>query len=368
MRVEEVTTFEGFRSLEPVWNGLLGRSDTDVPFLTFEWLTAWWKSFGAGRELFILLVKDGGDIVAIAPLMKVKKTWRRVPVKAVSFMANEHSYRSGIITASQDAKAAELILNRVLESSCDLACLDLVVKGSAAHAAIQRVLSRGKIPHVELGSDVSPYISLSGTWEDYLKRRSRNYRSKINLVTNQLKRSGQYGIARYTVSGVPDALDKLLSISKMTWKYREGTAIASRPESADFYRLLAAVAASKGWLNINILEVRNTPVAFIYNLVYKGKAFFMKTGFDERYRSLSSGDFLNHQAIRECFERNLVEYDLLGDVEPYKLKLASACREHRKFIVFGTTLTGRMLHCLESRVISGVKSLLGLFGRERSQR
>ncbi|MHB9154863.1 MAG: GNAT family N-acetyltransferase, partial [Endomicrobiales bacterium] len=314
MEIQEITTFDRFLALEPVWNGLLERSDADVPFLTFEWMSSWWKSFGSGNELFILVAKDGGETVAIAPLMRTKTTWRGLPVRAVSFMANEHSFRAGLILGRDDPRITENIFRYIKGSPrrYDIMKLELMVRDSSTFTTVRRVLLKDSMPHVDLRSELSPYIPVSGTWDDFVKSRSRNFRSKMKLAANRLKRGGEYEVAAYTSGDLTAVMEELLAVSRRTWKFKAGTAIASRPESAGFYRELAAAAASKGWLNLRVLRVKGLPVAFLFNLDYKGRSFFLKTGFDEGYRELSSGEFLGNQAIKECFDRGFREYDLLG--------------------------------------------------------
>ncbi|MBI1735028.1 MAG: glycosyl transferase family 1, partial [Candidatus Rokubacteria bacterium] len=67
LHVEPITTVEEFRVLRDAWNALLAQSRADCVFLTWEWLFTWWKYFSPGRELAILAVRDGAELVALAP-------------------------------------------------------------------------------------------------------------------------------------------------------------------------------------------------------------------------------------------------------------------------------------------------------------
>src|SRR5262245_3754930 len=60
------------------WNALVAANETNTIFQTFEWFDAWWKSFGAGRRLFFLVVRQGERIVGFAPLMRRRSPfgWR----------------------------------------------------------------------------------------------------------------------------------------------------------------------------------------------------------------------------------------------------------------------------------------------------
>ena len=97
LTIEKISKFDDFLQLKHEWNVLLDLSEVDHPFLTHVWISSWWQSFGQGSEMIILLIKDNGATVAIAPFMKKKMSWRGIPVNAITFIANSHSFRSGLI-------------------------------------------------------------------------------------------------------------------------------------------------------------------------------------------------------------------------------------------------------------------------------
>src|SRR5437899_3532497 len=66
--VERIEDVEAFRRLRTAWNELLADSDADRLFLTWEWLFTWWRHLAAGRRLYLLLVRHGGELIAVAPL------------------------------------------------------------------------------------------------------------------------------------------------------------------------------------------------------------------------------------------------------------------------------------------------------------
>ena len=72
MTVTIIDDVERFAALTPEWNELLRDSAADCPFLTAEWLQAWWAHLAASRVLHIITVRDNSDrLIAIAPLMAV---------------------------------------------------------------------------------------------------------------------------------------------------------------------------------------------------------------------------------------------------------------------------------------------------------
>src|SRR5205807_8939260 len=68
--VEVITTTERLSELAGIWKRLTSEAEIEHPFLTYDWIRTWWDCFGAGAELRILLVRAGGEPIAIAPLMR----------------------------------------------------------------------------------------------------------------------------------------------------------------------------------------------------------------------------------------------------------------------------------------------------------
>ena len=58
------------------WNDLLLESITDVPFLRYEYLSAWWNTRGGGEwphsELILISATEEGRLLGIAPLFRAE--------------------------------------------------------------------------------------------------------------------------------------------------------------------------------------------------------------------------------------------------------------------------------------------------------
>src|SRR5690349_13245603 len=69
LRVELVEDEDAFLSMGPVWNRLVDEARVDHPFLRHEWVRSWWECFQPDGKLHILVVMEGAEPIAIAPLM-----------------------------------------------------------------------------------------------------------------------------------------------------------------------------------------------------------------------------------------------------------------------------------------------------------
>src|SRR5438132_12103970 len=77
MRVEMVRDDEGLAGLGPAWRALWEASASRPVNLYPSWIEAWWRTFcggggggvgGGEGELAVVTVRDGADLVGVAPL------------------------------------------------------------------------------------------------------------------------------------------------------------------------------------------------------------------------------------------------------------------------------------------------------------
>ena len=70
MAILELQRIKELNDFETDWNQLLSQSLDNNPFLTYEWLTLWWKQFGKGRTLKLFTANNSKGLTSlIAPIM-----------------------------------------------------------------------------------------------------------------------------------------------------------------------------------------------------------------------------------------------------------------------------------------------------------
>ena len=359
LRMEAVSSYNEFLSLKPVWNSLLAKSDMDVPFISFEWFELWFKMFCKDEEMLILIVKDGDETMAIAPLKKERIILRGIPVNTIKFPANYYSTRAGLIMEGNNKGIMSFVLDYLdkQEYKYDMLYLDFVVTDSFTDTQIRDTASSKDLALKEMKGANSPYINLHSDWASYLKQRSSNFRSNLKHRENVLRKEGNYEIILHKSDNAEKALSEMIDISKKTWKYARKAGIAGSNKSIKFFSALTRMLAANNWLNIWILYLDGSPIAFIFNIVYKNRIYGKQTGYDKKYRYLSPGNILIAETVKDAFDKKYEEYDLLGEDEPFKLEFTSTCRMHSKYFIFGNTLKGGLLRFIECNAIPMLKGL-----------
>jgi CelD/BcsL family acetyltransferase involved in cellulose biosynthesis len=104
------------------WNQILSHSIDNNPFLTYEWLTSWWKQYGKGRtlKLFTANGRDGATSL-IAPIMYSSYKRLGLKLRKAEFVASPDSdYHTFLITNYQEAtKAANSLIQSIMEDLTD---------------------------------------------------------------------------------------------------------------------------------------------------------------------------------------------------------------------------------------------------------
>ena len=127
--VDVIDNVDRFGALRAEWIDLLQNSSSHNPFLSWEWLHAWWTHLGESRRLQILTVRDDdGRLVGVAPLCGSRGRWPWL--SQLEFLA----------TGWAGSDYLDLIVRRGYEDDCarrlhrlaSLARADRAIRSSAA--------------------------------------------------------------------------------------------------------------------------------------------------------------------------------------------------------------------------------------------
>src|ERR1700748_1298256 len=67
LRVESLESLAALAAIEPEWRALCRRDPAATPFEGPDWLLPWTRRLWGGGKLRVLAVRDGGNLVALAP-------------------------------------------------------------------------------------------------------------------------------------------------------------------------------------------------------------------------------------------------------------------------------------------------------------
>lgn len=366
LTLEKISSLETFEAFGNEWRTLLAKCPHRTPFLTHEWMLLWWKYFGKHKELCILVVREHGSVVVIAPLMRrwgwLSNSYAKVPVRVIEAMANHHSNRTDFIFAEYKDEHLTLLwdylLNKVRWHGFRLAPL---LFSSPTLAGLRGLISRERLSSTLTPLGKSPYLPLPDDWLVYCAQRSRHLRDKMRKSERLLK-EGKISIELADNTRQLDvALAQIFEISAKGWAASAGSALSSTPRLRGFYAELARLAARQGWLFIRTLKVAGQPVAYDLDLLYEHTLYGLKSAYDPAFARLSPGSTLTYLSLTDVARHrpDVREYDFLGDADPYKLQWTQNVRPLTKlFIYHPRNRYAHSLRLLESRFLTPVKQRL----------
>jgi len=365
--VETITDTATFRDLRREWTDLLDRSRADCLFLTWEWLYTWWTHLGMGRRLFIVTVRRGGELIAIAPLaITAGRRASLAPLSSLTFLGTGSvgsDYLDVIVARDREAEAYEG-LARCLAAQPFALHLAQIHRGTSATVGLAGRLARLGWRCAERPADLCPFIPIRDlSWGAYLASLDGHHRSNWKRRLANLGKTFAMRFERVETDGQrAEALEAFLALHDRRWEGRGGSTAFYSDALRAFHAAWTRVALGRGWLRFFLMRLDGRPVGAIYGFRYRGTFGFYQTGFDPAYARHGIGQVMIGLSIKSAIEEGADEYDLLHGTERYKSDWAPCTRELARIEAYPPSLRGRVhdrLVALDGRARRAARGALG---------
>lgn len=342
--VETIHDVESFAALAPQWEALLGESEADGLFLTWEWLFTWWKHLSAGYQLSIVVLRSGGELIALAPLALRHGSLRHLPpVPALEFLGSGvagSDYLDLIVRRGHEAEAVRVLSEHLIDAQHALSFMRMRPLGPTA-ALLERMGQRGWKTW-QGQSEICPFVSLRGqTFESYLASLGSEHRYAFRRKLGRIEKrfTASFDLAS-TESERQESLAALFALHAERWSTRGDVGAFSTQVLRDFHDEITRVALAAGWLRLWVLRLDGKPVAALYGFLRRRTFYFYQSGFDPAFAGESVGLVLLGVAVRAAIEEGADELDMLHGVERYKTHWANATRELLRFELYAPGACG----------------------------
>jgi len=313
--MERVSTPEAFAALAPEWDDLVGAMRRPTPFLLHTWLVEWWRYYGEGGELSVILARRDGRLVGALPLCVLHTRGLRM----LTFVGDRDSVLADLLLApGEGAEVARALAERALDLDYDL--IDLY--GMPAENCVTPSLGAEKLHLIERAE--SPVLDLQGSWEEtYQARTSRKGRSLHRRRRRQLTELGhvETEIAR-TEYELGEALEHAFELHDLRWDGRPDGSGFTTDIGIRFHRSVVRAQAASDVARITTLKLDGRPIAFNYYFVFAGRMFGYRLAFDPGLSRYSPGLLNTLDSIGFACEEGVRRIEFLGGPERYKSDLA----------------------------------------------
>jgi CelD/BcsL family acetyltransferase involved in cellulose biosynthesis len=274
------------------WRDLATRAVEPNPFFEPEFLLPAAAALAPG-EVSLAIVEDaGGTWTGAAPVRRVRR-WRKLRIPTLELWTNMYS-------------------------GLEVPLVDRDAVGPGVEALVVALRGRGTplVAMTQIPAD-GPYAAALGEAigaeplvVDRYERAALRRRTEPTYLLEAMSKKRRHELARLrrglekdheVVSedrgGDPAAVEDFLRLEASGWKGREGTALASDPAHADFFREMCAGFAASGRLEMLSLSADGEVIAMKCHIRSGDRIFTLKMAFDEEWSKWSPGRLLDTDAM-----------------------------------------------------------------------
>jgi CelD/BcsL family acetyltransferase involved in cellulose biosynthesis len=319
MKVAELT-YEQFLNYKTEWEEALQRSVDNHIFLTWEWLSTWWKHFGDDRIFSLITVSDDEKLIAAAPLMNSKYKLAGLKLTKMEFIGTPAADYQTFLLADKKAECAKLMLDYAKSKVSSWDCMEFEdIPEDSETIKILSNCSTKKLRFDERNLNICPYIILPTRFEDYFQGLGSNWRRNMRRWEKRLKNEFKVNFYIHKDLGTLEkAMKKFFYLHQVKWQSEKRSGAFADPKFRDFHLNVAKLFAERGWLNLCFLTLNDEPVSAIYAFKYGNKMFNYLTGFDPAFSDYRVGHLLFMYSIKDSIENGLREFDFMRGDESYK--------------------------------------------------
>jgi CelD/BcsL family acetyltransferase involved in cellulose biosynthesis len=214
LKVERISSFDRFLSLESEWNAVENGSAKTI-FLMHFWLSQWWKNYSDTYELWTLTVRDDKRLIGILPLVRRRSALgsRLLTIMGTGEITPNHLDIIAIPERRDEVMEAVADYLRGTSSEWDMLELDKITEeGTTKETLGDHFSAQGFIVNNKVSAKCS-YIMLPASFDEYLKSRSHNMRRRLHKAKRNLNRDfPQAGFKPVQTEAELDAVMSALSI------------------------------------------------------------------------------------------------------------------------------------------------------------
>ncbi|MDO8524887.1 MAG: GNAT family N-acetyltransferase [Candidatus Omnitrophota bacterium] len=328
MKFRWIEDIQEFREIAPEWDAVGAASDMLAPFLSSDFIIAWWERFNPFRRIMVFVVfDDGGRISGGIPLSLKRAGLGRGFSRVLTYAGGAAANYTEPLYAGDGVKIFRCLLDAIAaRNDWDVLYLPDVRQESRLTAEFEAEKNDKRFMLYSVYDHMNWAIDLSGGKEAYLRALSSKLKRDLRSKRKRLEEN--YGRLRLeVVSGsreVSDLFCKYKEFSLKAFSSRGRKSAFAEPLYADFFRSIIIGMEKRGLLTAHALIAGDkiTAVSFGYNA---DKRFdWILTAFDYDYRYYRPGYILIEELIGYITERGGISYNWYGHERFYKSQWCNA--------------------------------------------
>jgi CelD/BcsL family acetyltransferase involved in cellulose biosynthesis len=324
LTVEVVSDDHGFDGLRDEWEAAaLVDPDPNV-FLTWPWARTWWRQFGDGHRLHIVVVRDADGVVAIAPLCRARLGRGPVATTVLQRLAHDAGDYGGVILARRapDATAALIAhLGEQLRSGVSAVVLSRLPSDAQFTGLLGDQLrdgTQGIEPTVDvLGGGTCLFTDVRQGFDLAKQAKKHKVRQRMRRLEEQ---HSPVAFVEHTGETLETGLDRLVSLHDRRWEQIDEPMQGLLADDARRAFLLDAIRSLDAGGNVRLLtlEAGGRAVGVELDFAYRDRLFLFKGAIDPDFGAFSPGQLLHHKVFEDGLADDVVVFDFCRGDALYK--------------------------------------------------
>jgi CelD/BcsL family acetyltransferase involved in cellulose biosynthesis len=318
LKVIGYSSADAFDDLRDEWIELESRAAEDNIFLTHMWQHSWWKELAGNARLDLVVFRDGGRLVGLAPTYR--EAARGFTLVRFGGGLEVTDYLGFLAEPAYQKAVGRAFLERCLASSGLVLDLHyLRSEGVTLRALTSAAADLDRRYSVE-PEEVSPRILLPSTWDEYLAGLGKKHRHELRRKRRRLEEAGGWTIAETSAATLGTDLERFFELHAKSTRAKSDFLTE---DVKSFFRHICDHLEEEGWLSLRSLMFEGKAVAAVLGFVYREKLLLYNSGYDPEYNRLGPGFVLMSEEVRLAIEAGLTEVDFLRGNEKYKYDLGA---------------------------------------------
>jgi CelD/BcsL family acetyltransferase involved in cellulose biosynthesis len=304
------------------WEELHDRGPRTSPFLSHRFLLPWYRALGRGCDVRVARWTPGnGPDEGLLFLCRCERGgW--------TFLGGEQvaDYLGALVAPGR----AEAFWREFLERGLPALGggplrLPGLMEGTPALSLLPSICREMGLSCSVEEMDKAPFVSLPGTFEEYLGRLVTKERHELR---RKMRRAAELlpGLAFRVTRTTDELASDLPSFVGLLRKSHPAKETFMDEAMATFFREVAEGFLASGRLRLAFLSAQGVDVASVFQFRTDGALLLYNSGYDPKLRAANPGLVLIARSIGQAIGEGCSEYDFLRGTERYKYDLGGVDR------------------------------------------
>ena len=350
---QALTSRQAVEELTDEWRAATRTGPHSGPFFQPEWCLATLDAFFPAAQPNFIATRRESDrqLLGVLPLVRSRSIFKGMPLRSLRGPVSAHSCRADFVAGGETLPiAARAVWDALKADSWWQAIRFNDVLSEGAFRQIMRLAKEDGYPTANWRTRLSPTMPV--TEPDPFITCPKRYKSFRNRMKGKLQRLSEIAPVTFKVETSPgeETMKAFYAMESSGWKGARGSAVASAPQTRQFYGSVWRSAAAHGYARVYSMHLGEKPIAMHFGLLRDGTYYTPKVTYDESYRDFSLGHLLMRHVIQDLASAGAVQFDFLGPNAIWKSVWTTSLQRHDNCFIFRPTITGRAAHAALTQV------------------